>query len=246
MTDFAYRGRELEIFEKAVHWKRYFSSRVAPYIRGDVLEVGSGLGANLMFFSHLPFHRWICLEPDRDLAARLTLPDKRYQAVTGTIEDLPDAARGRPAQPSEPASSPGGFDTILYIDVLEHTEDDRAELLRASARLNPGGCVIVLAPAHPWLFTPFDSAIGHFRRYTKASLAACAPRGLRCEKLIYLDIMGLAASAANRLVLKSAMPTHGQIQFWDRVLVPISRFLIDPILAHGAGKSILGVWRRPL
>jgi 2-polyprenyl-3-methyl-5-hydroxy-6-metoxy-1,4-benzoquinol methylase len=229
MSEFAYAGSELEIFEHAVRWKRYFARLMAPYIRGHVLEAGAGIGANLRVFSQLEFQRWTCLEPDRNLLERLaaSLPDRsRYEACAGTLEDLP----GR------------RFDAILYIDVLEHIEDDRAELRRAAAHLNPGGCAIVLAPAHPWLFTPFDAAIGHFRRYTKSSLAEAAPLHWRTEKLRYLDTVGLAASAANRWLLKSAMPTHTQIQTWDRLMIPVSRVL-DPLLGYRAGKSVLGIWR---
>ncbi len=228
MSEFAYAGSELDIFEKAVHWKRYFARHMAPYIRGEVLEAGAGIGANLKMFSQLDFRRWTCLEPDRELADRLrdAVPgDGRYETVVGTLQDLP----GR------------RFDTILYIDVLEHIEDDHAEMLRAAAHLKPGGAVIVLSPAHQWLFTPFDAAIGHFRRYSKRSLAAAGSAELSREKLIYLDTVGLAASAANRLFLKSAMPTHAQIQTWDRLMVPLSR-LIDPLLGYQVGKSVLGVW----
>ena len=103
--------------------------------------------------------------------------------------------------------------------------------------------MIVLAPAHQWLFTPFDKAVGHFRRYSKATLAAAAPPELRREKLIYLDSVGLAASLANRLLLKQAMPTHAQIQTWDRLMIPLSR-VFDPLLGHRAGKSVLGIWRK--
>jgi SAM-dependent methyltransferase len=229
MSEFAYAGSELEIFEKAVHWKRYFAGHMAPYIHGDVLEAGAGIGANLKIFAHLDFRHWTCLEPDRGMAERLrgSLPDaSRYEAVVGTLQDLP----GR------------RFDAILYVDVLEHIEDDQAELRRAASHLNPGGAVIVLSPAHQWLFTPFDQAIGHFRRYSKRGLAAAAPPELRQEKLIYLDTVGLAASTANRLFLKSAMPTNAQIQTWDRLMVPLSRFL-DPLLGYQVGKSVLGVWR---
>jgi SAM-dependent methyltransferase len=229
MSEFAYAGAELRIFEKAVRWKRYFARHMAPYIRGEVLEAGAGIGANLKIFAPFEFQRWTCLEPDRTLLEQLSnsLPDRiRFEPIAGTLEDLP----GR------------RFDTILYLDVLEHIEDDRAEMRRAAAHLKAGGCVIVLAPAHPGLFTPFDAAIGHFRRYTKTSLLAAAPPELRLEKLIYLDSVGLAASLANRLFLKRAMPSHAQIQTWDRMMVPVSRVL-DPLLGYRVGKSVLGIWR---
>ena len=138
----------------------------------------------------------------------------------------------------------GTFDSILYIDVLEHIEDDRGELSRAAALLRPRGFLVVLSPAHPRLFSEFDAAIGHHRRYTRSTLAAAAPEGLELVRLVYLDSVGLLASLGNRLLLRESMPTPRQIALWDRVMVRLSTRL-DPILRHRLGKSVLGVWRRP-
>jgi hypothetical protein len=113
----------------------------------------------------------------------------------------------------------------------------------AASHLKPGGRLIVLSPAHAWLYTPFDKAIGHYRRYTKASLLAVAPAELATEKLIYLDSVGLLASLGNRLLLKSRMPTEAQIKTWDSWLIPCSRRL-DPLFRYSIGKTIVGVWRR--
>ena len=131
------------------------------------------------------------------------------------------------------------------MDVLEHIEDDSAEMERAARRLKPGGYAIVVSPAHNWLFSAFDKAIGHFRRYTKATLRATTPAGLELVRLRYLDSVGMLASLGNRMVLGSAMPTARQIAVWDKLMVPISR-AIDPLLGYTVGKSILGVWRKPL
>ena len=74
----------------------------------------------------------------------------------------------------------------------------------------------MLSPAHQWLFSPFDAAIGHCRRYTKSSLRAvgAAVDEFRTKRLSYLDSCGLFASAGNRLLLRQAMPTLQQILFW--------------------------------
>lgn len=225
---YEYAGGELELFEKAVRWKRYWRNRVQPFVAGDVLEVGAGIGANTRALADLPHRSWTCLEPDPALAARIPSMGPGYAKRVGTTECL---------------GASEGFDTILYIDVLEHIEDDRGELARAAAHLRPGGHVIVLSPAHQFLYAPFDRAIGHFRRYSRASLRAAAPVSLRETKLAYLDSVGLLASAANRLLLSQSMPTESQILAWDRVMVPISR-LLDPAFMGRAGKSILGVWQR--
>jgi 2-polyprenyl-3-methyl-5-hydroxy-6-metoxy-1,4-benzoquinol methylase len=226
---FQYAGSELELFEKARTWKAYWRGQIAGFVRGEVLEVGAGIGANTLTLAGLAYDRWTCLEPDAALGARISFPPGgRHKSAAGTIDDLPADAK---------------FDAILYIDVLEHIEDDRAEVARAADRLKPGGALIVLAPAHPSLFTPFDAAIGHRRRYTQSSLGALAPRTLKVEKLFYLDAAGLIASAGNRLVLRRSMPKIWQILLWDRVGVPISR-VIDPLLGGRVGKSVLAVWRK--
>jgi len=132
------------------------------------------------------------------------------------------------------------FDTIIYIDVLEHIEDDREELKLASARLRTNGRLIVLAPAHQCMFTAFDTALGHFRRYSRPALQEISPAGLRLELIRYLDCAGLSTSAAN-LLLRQPMPSAAQVRFWDQWIVPVSRVL-DPVFSYSLGKSILAVW----
>lgn len=231
MTQLSYIGTELEIFSQAVNWKRYWADRIRPYVRGAVLEVGAGTGVNTPFLKAEDCSRWLCLEPDAVLGGEL---EKRCRtlgcdALVGTLEDVPEAMR---------------FDTILYIDVLEHIADDRAELQRATGFLRAGGHLAVLAPAHQWLFTPFDAAIGHYRRYTRRTLAQAAPPTLDPVRIDYLDAVGVLLSLGNRVALRQRMPAQRQVLLWDRVAVPMSRRL-DGMLGYRAGKSVLAVWRRP-
>jgi SAM-dependent methyltransferase len=234
MNDFKYVGSELELFAAVHNWKSYWSHRIRPYIIGDVLEVGAGIGSNTRFLDPGGEGRWVCLEPDSRLLAKLTdtlgqtTSQRRHEAVCGSLQSL-DASQK--------------FDTIIYIDVLEHIENDREELESAASRLRAGGRVIVLSPAHPALFTPFDAAIGHFRRYNRSMLRSISPPNLRVEQMVYLDSAGLVLSTANLLFLRQSMPTKAQLRFWDQCVVPISRVL-DRCLLGLVGKSIVGIWRR--
>jgi SAM-dependent methyltransferase len=232
---FSYVGTELDVFALADNWKAYYGSFLKPFLAGEVLEVGAGLGATTRALCDGTQSRWTCLEPDPALGAAI-----QRGIAEGALPACCRVARGGVA------SLPGGdlYDAILYIDVLEHIADDRAELAAAARHLKPGGRLAVLSPAHEWLMTPFDIAIGHHRRYTKATLAAAAPAGLERERLDYLDAAGLFLSLGNRLFLKSAHPTAAQILFWDRRVIPVSR-VVDHLLARRAGKSVLGIWRRP-
>ena len=234
MTD-RYIGTELEVFSAAQNWKAYFSRALTPFIRDRVLEVGAGIGTNIPYLRTSSVREWTSVEPDASLASRIAeraanghLPPG-CRVLTGTIDALDAAAR---------------FDAILYIDVLEHIADDREELTRAAEHLAARGNLVVLGPAHQFLFSPFDSAIGHFRRYSRSMLAALSPAGCQLQSCFMLDSMGLFASLANRVLLNSSMPTERQLAFWDKVLVPISRIAVDRLTGYKIGKSIVAVWQR--
>lgn len=228
-----YIGTELGLFKHATRWKGYYGRMIAPFLGGEVLEVGAGLGANVPIFCGPNQRRYVCLEPDGRLAGEIKanvaagrLPPG-CEVLIGTLDTLPAHAQ---------------FDSLIYADVLEHIQDDRGEAGKALKHLRPGGHLVVLAPAHAFLFSPFDASIGHYRRYSRASLASLLP--VRPVCLRYLDSAGLLLSLANRLVLRQGMPTLRQIEFWDKRIIPLSR-LLDPLLRYTVGKSVLGIWRRP-
>ncbi len=231
-----YIGNELELFEKATHWKKYWSSQLKPFIQGNVLEVGAGLGGSTTVLTQVSeFDSWTCLEPDMSLLVQIEKKIDQKQlsssvtCLLGTLDAVPSSQR---------------FDTILYIDVLEHIEKDLEELQKAAAYLTENGRVIVLAPAHNIFFSPFDKAIGHYRRYNKTLMQQCTPANLQFEQVKYLDSLGMLLSFANKLFLRQKMPTVQQIAFWDGTIVPISRTL-DPLLGFHWGKTIIGIWRKP-
>ncbi len=232
MSGSAYVGNELELFKEATNWKRYWADNISPFVTGSVLEVGAGLGASTRALCTGKQASWTALEPDASMAAQLAddmaadpLPVP-VEVICGTL----NAVLGRK------------FSCVLYIDVLEHVEDDKQELLMAAKVLAPGGHLVVLSPAHQWLFSRFDHRIGHYRRYSRETLNMRVPRNLTVCMLRYLDAAGVMASLANKLLLRQATPSVQQVRFWDRFLVPLSR-QVDNKIAFSFGKSILGVWR---
>lgn len=229
-----YPGSELELFGDARNWKEYISSQVDQYLGRSVLEVGAGIGAATRALCKEKQTEWICLEPDPAFSEELTrqLEKKELPAccavIKGTLSDLLPAA---------------SFESMLYMDVLEHISNDLDELNRAADFLSVGGHLVVLVPAHQWLFSPFDDAVGHYRRYTRQGLLGLKVDGLRPVLARYLDSVGLVASVANRFLLRSQVPTRTQIGIWDRIMVPASRVL-DPIAGYSLGKSVLAVWEK--
>ncbi len=232
MGEESYAGQELELFKVAVNWKAYFRAKLAPYIKGDVLEVGAGIGGTTRTLCDGSQQSWVCLEPDSALADEIAGAQEPFalppEVIVGSLDTIASERR---------------FDTILYIDVLEHIEHDAAELELARDHLGDGGVIIVLSPAFQFLFSEFDRAVGHFRRYDKRSLSAAIPTGLQLERLFYLDSIGMLTSLVNRYCLRQEVPKVDQIKLWDRVIVPVSRW-IDPLLCYSLGRSIVAVLRK--
>lgn len=232
---YSYEGSELALFAKAINWKSYFRSRISRFISGQVLEVGAGIGGTTRLLVNDTVSRWVCLEPDEVMTSVLT-----SDIAAGHLPEKCTVIKGK--LPS-PLITERTYNTMCYIDVLEHIEKDGAELEQAVRYLDENGYLIVLSPAHNWLFSPFDDAVGHFRRYNRKMLTALTPKSTRLVTIEYLDAVGLFASLMNRLFLRQSDPTPGQIAFWDKVLVPASRS-IDPLFGRRFGKSIIAVWQK--
>lgn len=236
MSSFKYEGSELELFSNASHWKSYWLKELQPYCGSNILDVGAGIGATARTFRNHKCERWLALEPDESLASHIKQAvqagefQQNFKVQVGSSKDLDHNEL---------------FDTILYIDVLEHIADHKEELTRVAKHLLPGGRIIILSPAHQWLFTPFDQAVGHVRRYNRASLLSAKPDHLKIERIFYLDSIGMMASLGNRLVLRSAMPNLAQIKIWDNWMVPASR-VVDRLTFNQIGKSIVGVFQLPV
>jgi SAM-dependent methyltransferase len=64
----------------------------------------------------------------------------------------------------------GGFDLVGMFDVLEHIEDDRGVLDHLFKLVKPGGSLLLTVPADPGLWSYFDVASCHFRRYSLQDL----------------------------------------------------------------------------
>jgi 2-polyprenyl-3-methyl-5-hydroxy-6-metoxy-1,4-benzoquinol methylase len=235
VTSKTYSGNELELFAHAVNWKEYWSKKTGPFIGDRILEIGAGIGTNTKFFLRSNEHikQWVCLEPDLLLARQIESNiDKTQQSkvsiFTKTLSEFRSEER---------------FDTILYIDVLEHIQEDRAEIELAKEFLTTGGHLVILVPAHNFLYSEFDKSVGHFRRYDKKMMRSVLDGRLKEEQLMYLDAVGMISSMANKVVLKQPYPTLKQIKFWDKVIVKTSQWM-DPIFRYRIGKSLLGVWSK--
>ncbi|MBA2371140.1 MAG: class I SAM-dependent methyltransferase, partial [Chloroflexi bacterium] len=144
--------------------------------------------------------------------------------------------------PVEDLAGDGAFDSILCLNVLEHIEDDEDALQRFRRQLRPDGRLLLLVPAHRFLFGGYDRAAGHLRRYDRATLRALLHRaGFEIEELRHVNpVGGLGWLARVRLRRGDEWPA-GSFRTFDR-LVPVLRHLDRLRLPFGL--SLWAVARR--
>ena len=78
------------------------------------------------------------------------------------------------------------FDVLFLFDVLEHIEDQSGFLQSVKFHLADTGTLVINVPAHQLLYSDYDSAAGHIRRYSVSQLAKVAEQnGLKPKAFTY-------------------------------------------------------------
>jgi len=208
-------SRTLEVFARTPRLNAWLYSKLAPHVRGDVLEVGSGVG-NLS--------RLILADAAR---AVLSDVDPHYLAVLRrelASDDRVVVASYDLDQPPPAVIAARRFDAVVAVNVVEHIEDDALLVQRLAGLLKPGGRLLVYVPAGPYAYGTLDRALGHFRRYTRASLEAVLARaGLVPETTRYFNLLGVLGWLVSGRVLRREQLPAWQVALFERV-VPLARF----------------------
>ena len=135
------------------------------------------------------------------------------------------------------------FDSIFYINVLEHIEDDIAEVKKMHNALIENGYACVFVPALSWLYSDFDKSIGHFRRYHKDQLIQLFDsNGFEVVTVKHIDMLGILPWYIN-FVLMKRMLDQNTTKIYDRFVIPIIR-IIDKIAPSPIGKNLLIVAKK--
>ena len=136
-------------------------------------------------------------------------------------------------------------DSCVCLNVLEHIEDDAGALASMASILRRGGSVVLIVPAFQALYGPIDRNSGHFRRYTRGSLARLAGRvGLEVRSIRFMNAVGMFGWWMNARVWRRERQSAGQIDFFDRWIVPVvSRG--EKLIPPPFGQSLIAMLTRP-
>jgi SAM-dependent methyltransferase len=122
--------------------------------QGPLFDIGGGNGGVAQALARDGIE--VCVvEPGETAVA-----NARKRGVRNIVCATFDAVRFRPA--SLPA--------VGLFDVLEHIADDQGLLGQVRRAMRSKARLFVTVPAHSWLWSPFDAAVGHYRRYARVGL----------------------------------------------------------------------------
>jgi len=217
-----YPGWELKFFDKALNFRKYQFSLMQKYINGEVAEVGPGNGVNLKIYQTLAKKIYL-FEPSKFFIKRLKkYKNPRIKVFNSTFE-----------------RSKNRYDTIIYLDVLEHIKDDSKEIFNAYNSLKKNGYLIINVPAFQHLYSKFDEDLMHFKRYKKKDFKKILySLKIYNYKMIYFDCLGYFLSLFSKILIKNYKIKFGsKISIWNK-LIPLSIFF-DRLFLNFFGKSLI-------
>lgn len=216
-----YDGWELNSFDKAKNFRDYQWSLFRDRIKKKILEVGPGNCVFLQRYYRISKEVHL-FEPSKKIRNKLKKKIKKFKRVKllSKYNKLK-------------------YDTIIYLDVLEHIRDDEKEILSAYKKLKKKGNLIISVPAFQHLYTDYDRKIGHYRRYNKRSFKIiCENLKFKKYQMKYFDSIGYSLIFLSKfLVLSNKVNFKGSVKLWN-FLIPISKIL-DVFLNLFIGKSLM-------
>lgn len=224
----------LETLSAADRFNDEVWKKVGEFVTGDILEVGIGIGifTDKLLTKGKVFG--VDIVPEFVDAARKrhgSRPDLEY-LVADMGAGIPGILAGRT------------FDTIVCMNVLEHIEDDRTTLTNFLKLLRPGGKLVLVVPAHRWLFNPLDSNDGHFRRYEKTELHdKLVSSGFSVVREGTFNLFGIAGWFLNGTILRRKDLPTGQMGLFNAV-APLL-FWLENLTGPPVGLSLLAVGAKP-
>jgi len=230
--DAALQSATLESLASALNYHSWLTSLAQPYLGEDPVELGSGLGDYAA--------RWLAAG-----TPRCTVTELEPGRLAGLQARFAAEPRVRVQQMNVLAPTPGRHSSLVAFNVLEHIERDVDALRGAPTLVRPGGRVVIFVPAFGFAMSSFDRAVGHFRRYTVASLsAAFDSAGLETEKVHYVNLPGLPAWVIGMRLLRMTPGEGRLLSAWDKYVIPRARAW-ESGRRVPFGQSVFGVARVP-
>ena len=223
------------ILARADRYNRWIVDSLRPWAGRRLLDAGCSVG-------NLTRH-WL---DGRELVVGVDIVAEYVRRIRARLGRRPGfhAARADLADPRLRGLARFRFDTVTCVNVLEHVSADEAALANLHAVLRPGGHLLLLVPAGPWLYGTMDEAESHCRRYRSGELRAKIARaGFHVVRFYSMNVPALFGWFANGRILRRRTLPAGQMAAYNRVIPLVAA--LERILPPPLGLSLVAVARRP-
>ncbi len=227
----------MQQLSEARQLNQWMFDTIRPYVKGSILEIGSGIGniSNIFVQYGIPLTL-----SDLDTRYCRMLED-RY-AGEPMIRGIRSIDLGHADFENQYAELLGRFSTVFALNVVEHICNDKLAIANAKLLLRTRGHLIVLVPAYTALYNGLDKGLDHWRRYNRESLRKLLSNDFEILKTQYFNLAGIVGWWLSGTVLKKQELPLGQLEVYDR-LVPLFR-IADAITFNQVGLSVIAIGRK--
>lgn len=225
--------KTLDTISAADKFNQWMFQTIQSFTKGDILEIGSGIGNISSCFLQKGFS--IMLSDFRtEYCEELQGKFSNHTKLLGVRNiDLVD-----PEFNSKYSDLLNRFDTVFALNVIEHIEDEVQAIANCRKFLKKGGTLIILVPSYQKLYNSFDVELGHFRRYTIPRLEEVfRQNNFKIIHKQYFNFIGTLGWYFNGNILKKKNIPANQMKMYNN-LVPIFR-IVDKVLLNKLGLSTI-------
>lgn len=229
--------KNLNTTDKANSFTDWMYSEIKPYLKGNILEIGSGIGTySKKVINDFKKNKKVFTDIDLEYVSELKHIFKMDSTVTVSQLDL--------TSPDFSIFEKESFNSAFALNVLEHIKEDELALNNIYDLLKPKGYFIMLVPAHKFLYNCIDKDLGHFRRYSKKELIyKIANTKFKLEKIYYFNFLSILGWYVNGNIFKKSVVNEKAVNLLNKI-VPILKFFEKYILLNKMGISLIVVLKK--
>ncbi|MBT8191627.1 MAG: class I SAM-dependent methyltransferase [Saprospiraceae bacterium] len=225
----------LDAISFAPRFNHYMYKTISPHCKGEILEIGSGIGNISKHFI--------------EAGSKISLSDIRDNYIGDLKENFPSISDRiykldlvDDDFDEKYKNHLNRYDSIFALNVVEHIKEDTLAIKNARKMLKDNGHLIILVPAFQWMYNSFDTALEHYRRYTKRSLMNLMSSHLDIIHHQYFNVFGMLGWFVSGRILRKKTIPRNQMELYDR-LIFISKSL-DKLVFNKIGLSVIAVGKK--
>ena len=201
---------------------------IAPPKEGlSLINVGCGTGADLLYFSR--FYRCIGIDSSSSAIAAAKRCAPRAKVILGSNVEAVPTRQGLEKR------------AWLFLDVLEHIENERFFFSNYTEVMEPGETAIITVPANPKLWSLHDESFGHYRRYNEETLKKIWEKlPFKVLLLSYFNTRLYPLIWLSRKLNIKLGKSRGEEDTDFQILPPLLNSMLNRIF-YGEHKRVLGI-----